>query len=105
MERVHYVVAAPSIRSCKEGEVINKENVGNFGPCLANFDRKPTTNMYLCFNASGESIYTYDEDVGRHRVSCLMPLVGLKYLVLLSLTNTEMELEVTHDRISLVMLA
>lgn len=80
MKSVHYDVAVPRICSCKEGEVISKEKMGEFGSCLANFDRKPTINLHLCFYASGESLHTHDKDVGRHRVSLSNAPTRLKVL-------------------------
>lgn len=69
MKSIHYDVAVLIICSCKEGEVIIKEKVGDFESGVTNFDGKPATNLHLGFNASGESIHTHDGDERRHGIS------------------------------------
>lgn len=69
MKGVHYVVSVLSISSCNEGEVISKVKMGDFGSYLSNFDREPTPNLHMTFYGFGESLYTHNEDIWRHRVS------------------------------------
>lgn len=62
-------VAIEGIGSSKEGEVINKEEVRNFGARAGSFDRVPIFPLNLSVNVSRESLHTDDEEIGRHRVS------------------------------------
>lgn len=77
----------------KEGQVINKKEVGDLIPSYTYGNRVSITNVHRMINSPRDEFHAYDEDLGGDGIPLFNTSSRVEKLILPSLTKIEMKEE------------